>query len=305
VRLYRLSPPDPRQLAEQQEVERRKQRLWHQQQVEEAVQTGQWFAARFHLRRLHDLDPGDAHLYALRGMFWAEQAQWDQAVADFAHASELEPRQVLYLYHWGFALLAQQAELEQRSAPARCLAAVALPTPARPLLAAQCVHLGAQQALAFRGYCNTLLQRFKETQDPETAGLVTELVKMRPDSVDDWEPVLRLAALAVKRRPSGEYRETWEAALYRAGHYTEARKELQEDVPSEGEGGTLGQQLFLAMTEQRLGHAAKAKQWLDRAVRLMEATEKPGWEDRIRWRLLRAEAEGLIHAGQPRPRPAP
>jgi WD40 repeat protein len=90
VELYYLPRPDPRQMAERQEVQLRKQRLWHEQQAQEFEQARQWFAAAFHLDQLLLLEPGNADLYARRGAVRAEQGRWDQAVADLARASALE-----------------------------------------------------------------------------------------------------------------------------------------------------------------------------------------------------------------------
>jgi hypothetical protein len=90
VKLYYFFPRDPHERAQQQEIERRKQRLWHQQQAQESEQARQWFAARFHLGQLLRMEPSNLILYARRGVAWAEQGQRDQAVADFARASQLK-----------------------------------------------------------------------------------------------------------------------------------------------------------------------------------------------------------------------
>ncbi len=70
---------------------------------------------------------------------------------------------------------------------------------------------------------------------------------------------------------------------------------------------------FLAMTQQRLGHAEEAKQWLDKAVAwtdkiLAEAdqgTADLSWNRRLTLKLLRDEATALLGAIPPTVEPAP
>jgi hypothetical protein len=57
--------------------------------------------------------------------------------------------------------------------------------------------------------------------------------------------------------------------------------------------------LFLAMAHHRLGHAADAKQWLDKALReCAESVPNWSWDNKLRVNLLRREAETLI-TGKP------
>ncbi len=50
--------------------------------------------------------------------------------------------------------------------------------------------------------------------------------------------------------------------------------------------------LFLAMAHHRLGAADKARQCLAGAVK--GAATPPSWQEQIRWKFLRAEAEALL-----------
>lgn len=97
---------------------------------------------------------------------------------------------------------------------------------------------------------------------------------------------------------SAVYRETYGAALYRAGTFPEAIEQLKIAVEKTGEGGSAWQQLFLAMAHHRLGNQQEARDSLTRVVRQIEAglAEKhPGFEKWVEWHYLRAEAEATLN----------
>jgi hypothetical protein len=61
-------------------------RAWHQQQAREAEQSGQWFAAAFHLRQLLLQEPANAALHFRLALADAARGQESQALADFFQA---------------------------------------------------------------------------------------------------------------------------------------------------------------------------------------------------------------------------
>jgi len=79
--IARESPEEERKRREVQ------QRLWREQQADAAEQSGQWFAAAFHLGRLIEETPGDPSLYARRGRAETLLGCWQLADADFAQAA--------------------------------------------------------------------------------------------------------------------------------------------------------------------------------------------------------------------------
>jgi WD40 repeat protein/tetratricopeptide (TPR) repeat protein len=103
-----------------------------------------------------------------------------------------------------------------------------------------------------------------------------------------------LAARAVEVDPtSAAFRATWGAALYRAGRYPEAVKELEEALRLDGPDGSNESKLFLAMAYQRLGQAERAREEFGKA----KPAEKPSWEERLIYERLRREAEDLLKTG--------
>ena len=80
------------------------------------------------------------------------------------------------------------------------------------------------------------------------------------------------------------------AAQYRAGEYAESIKTLEEAVKLEGNGGTNWMKLFLGMAYQQEKQPDEARAWLEKAKLGKDA----GWEERLIYERLRAEAERLM-----------
>ena len=100
--------------------------------------------------------------------------------------------------------------------------------------------------------------------------------------------------------PREVYLESLGAALYRAGEFRAAVRELSRAVDKHGKDGSVWTLLFLAMSHHRLGHPEEVREALALAVRQIEATNSPSWRDQVRWRHLRNEAEALLQAPAPR-----
>jgi WD40 repeat protein/serine/threonine protein kinase/tetratricopeptide (TPR) repeat protein len=272
----------------------------HRQEASAAERERRWAEAVFHLTRLLALEPDTASLYDRRGAAFAEQDQWPRAIDDFSRAFGLK-EDAWFGHHHALALLA------------------------------------AGDADGYQRACASLLEKFAKTTDPRAADAVAYLAVLVPDRVPDEAAVLSLAARAAAARPSSpDYREALGAAHFRAGNFRTASGQLEQAVAREGNGGTVTMQLFLAMAHHRLGqtdparapafaaaravgllgspaghgrllaattvHAEtpQAREWLRRAVaRIKEPSSPPSWDVRLRWRLLRQEAEKLLGPEEP------
>jgi tetratricopeptide (TPR) repeat protein len=117
-----------------------------------------------------------------RGYYHVGHRQWDQAAAEFARASELQPHDK---HLWQFTAAA---------------------------------HLAAGDSDAYGRVCAGMLERFRKTQDPEVAYQVVYTCVLRQDALADLDQLLPLARVA---GPGGSMR-LLAAAHYRAGHYEKA-----------------------------------------------------------------------------------
>jgi tetratricopeptide (TPR) repeat protein len=229
------------------------------------------------LNRAAELDCLFSLPYSNRGEVYAEQDQWGKAAAQFAAAVQLAPEVSDSRYRYGLALLASGD---------------------RP---------------GYRAACTEMQRRFGRTQSPGVAYKTAWVGVLVPGAVDDMQPCVRLAEQAAAANP-GNYGHacTLGAALYRAGRFEEAERKLSEANKLHGRGGTPYDSLLLALTHARLGHAAEARQWLDKAIERMDrpVRDKPGegttgeswdWETRLAFQLLRHEAEDLLNGMRPGP----
>jgi hypothetical protein len=152
--------------------------------------------------------------------------------------------------------------------------------------------LGKGDQEAYREQCRQMVRRFGGTPDAGTAEAVASLAVLLPaeQGGPDRETIVGLARLAAEKGPEvAGRRETFGAALARAGRLQEAAIQLHKAIELHGKGGSVGTQLFLALAEKD-----QAKTWLDRAGQYQEATTTTGGQDRLRWRLLREEVQALL-----------
>ena len=131
---------------------------------------------------------------------------------------------------------------------------------------------------------------------------------LAPDAVADWTKPLQLAEKARADDGKGYHKITkLGAVLYRAGRFKEAAQRLAEaevafqQTPNAGS-TIVYTWLFQAMAHHRLGHAAEAASWLEKAVQeIDEPSPKTtqdaatnDWNRRLTLQLLRREAEELL-----------
>jgi tetratricopeptide (TPR) repeat protein len=245
-------------------------RTWHVVHADAAEADENWFASAFHLSRLLAEDRDNPALLRRRANARASLNQWPQAIDDFQHAARLQPDDDSIAYRLGLALL------------------------------------GNGDRTAYRNQCRRMLNRFGQTNKANTADHVAFLAVLQPVPGDDVESILQLALRAIATAPDDAHDcETLGAALYRAGRFEEAVKELDVAVEKQKKGGSVWMQLFLAMAHHRLQHAESARAWLTKAVQQIDATKDPDWQDRVRWRVLRQEAEDLRKPPPPQDRRDP
>ena len=129
---------------------------------------------------------------------------------------------------------------------------------------------------------------------------------MAPDALSNFSLPIGFAETAVALEPeSAQFADTLGAVLCRAGRFGESIQKLEEAgriSPDEGDQRSAAYaDFFLAMAEQNLGHAQKAREWLDKAngsmdqeLKGLKSTERQRWNRILTLRILRKEAEALI-----------
>jgi hypothetical protein len=108
---------------------------------------------------------------------------------------------------------------------------------------------------------------------------------------------LRSLTLPARQEELRSLRHSWlntrGAVLYRAGRHASAVRQLNEAVAVHGT-GMVEDWLFLSLAHQRLGHAAEAKKWLDRARGQKPSTRAKQFWENLEVDLLRREAEKVL-----------
>jgi serine/threonine protein kinase/WD40 repeat protein/tetratricopeptide (TPR) repeat protein len=227
----------------------------------------QWPAAIRYLDGLITAHPTVGLLYYRRGAAYVELEEWDKATADYARASELRPDDV--------GIWDRRAHL--------------------------CLIQGDEEG--YRRICADVLQRFGEASGFNSTK-VNLICTLRPNAVPDPSQLMRIEERAVANRLQVRVQGR---VLYRAGRFEEAIQRLNEDI-AVSPSGPLGFQmrLFLAMAHHHLGHAAEARQWLDKAIQWEAKTKTDAeplvWEQRLELQLLRREAQELIEGKAAEPK---
>jgi WD40 repeat protein/tetratricopeptide (TPR) repeat protein len=279
-----------------------RRRVWQHRQAKACEQAGECFAAAFHLRQVLKEAPEDATLKArlahALGQVHAERGQWAEAAVNFEKACQRRPHHLSVDAAFALALLGRaSASARAAAAVSRTFGALSTSFNCSPLLAAAPFSWQGDQA-DYRRVCAELLHDFGQTADAETADGIAFLCVLRPQAVKDPALVVQLARKAAESDPdNGGYREILGAALYRAGDFDGAVRELSLAVEKLRGGGSPQAKLFLAMAHHRLKHAKAAKDWYAGAVKQFRQLSEPvDWIQRLCWQLLGEEAEALLQA---------
>jgi tetratricopeptide (TPR) repeat protein len=201
----------------------------------------------------------DAWLRGRRGWVAAQRGQWDKAETTLAQVVALNSDSV---HAWYYRAL---------------------------------VYLRTGKTRQYRELCAAMAQRFGNTDDPDAANLLAWTCVLAPKTLTDREQSIRWAMRAVaKAAKEASYVGTLGAALYRAEDLNQAVERLNESIALHAKGATPQTWLFLAMAHHRLGHAAEARRWLDKAIGSSARAAAPSWDDEVEISLLRREAEALL-----------
>ncbi len=286
---------------------------WHIEQGKAAEQSRQWFAAAFHLGRAIEAEPGHGQLYVRRGNALWRMGRRAEALCDSERA--LGRRETLSSQDLGTVLAMLGRWDEAAQVFSRLHDGKGMMSPVWRSIGRVCLQRGDREG--YQKACATAVAgmagispEFAVAASPEALQDVIWLPCLAPNAVSDLAVPLRLAQMASGARPNDPGLLTvLGAALYRAGQHDQAAASLRKAAAQHGKGGSTQNLLFLAMAEQRLGHADKARQALDEATRRIDEAlkddpdlsvidEVPPWDEQLDLQFLRREAEQLIR-GQP------
>ena len=260
-----------------------------------------WNQAAVDFNRAIELDPIHGRFYNARGWAYANLGQHEQAYADLDKGIKLDPKDLggwsnrgrLHAHggRWNEALADLSKTIELGSDDPRIWYYVAL------------VHLQLGDHSRYRKQCAAMLGHFGASLGAGPAYSTVSACVLRPDSVDDWGPVLRLADQALEKDPKNlRHRFTGALARYRAGRFEDAARKLEGIEADSNYNNGPNLHLFVAMTRARLGQADFAKERLAKACRQIDelppVTAKDlyvrPWDYRLSARVVRREAEALI-----------
>jgi WD40 repeat protein/Tfp pilus assembly protein PilF len=215
--------------------------------------------AQADLSKAIELDDKRSEAWRKRGEIRAELGKWDDASRDFAKAAELSP------------------------ADLACLRAQALG------------QLGRGDKEAYRQACVTIFERMSSMDAPTNWNAAVWTCCLTANDACPPKDLVRLMDKAVAQLGKyNPYMTTRGAALYRAGRYEDAVKQLTDAIDAQAKSGRWQDWVFLAMVQHRLDHADKAREALKQAKSLYEQLALKTWSDQLEWRELHKEAESLI-----------
>jgi WD40 repeat protein/Tfp pilus assembly protein PilF len=236
--------------------------------------------------------PDRADLWSARAGLYVELRQWDKAVADYQKAITVQPNDADALANLGRVL----AELGRWDEAASTLSRAILQGREEAAVWRDhgLVRLAKPDLEGYRTICRKMEKQFGR----QSGSVFPWLCTLAPDAVTDFKAALRSAETtstdpATVRNAS----LTVGALLFRSGQAQPALERL-EKLQADRKADELPYDwYFLALVQQKLGHAGEAKKWFEKAVPAQEAATGKGtltWQQRVELASLRKEAEAVL-----------
>jgi serine/threonine protein kinase/tetratricopeptide (TPR) repeat protein len=260
---------------------------------------------------LHDAWADAAWAWMTRGRIHQALGKPDEAEADFRRAVDAYTRLVELQPQFWAPRANAFAELGEWENAGRDLEK-AVEFNAGPAVWYQLAiaRLGGNDRAGYRQTCARLFERFAKLDNVADADVLVWGCALARESVVDYTEPLGWAERLTLAQPKNFTRlNAHGALLYRAGRYQESLNQLNEARAAFGAGDEQRTTMayndyFLAMTHHRLGHAAEACEFLNKAMQAdIDAQPEnpdaprraiPPWNRRLTLKLLRREAQTLI-----------
>jgi tetratricopeptide (TPR) repeat protein len=260
--------------------------------------------SRFDMR--DDGSEADAIALVALGQACEELGRLEEAVATYQEVLRLRPK--LAQAHDRLSSVAWQfvASSDSNACNPRAIELVKLliaqDARVEPLAGCAPMLILVDDLRTYRELCDDLVNRHETTAEPRTAYLVARICALAPHGMPDAAKVVQMADRAVRAVAAPHYLHTLGLAHYRAGQFDAAIQQLHKSIDGNWSANAANW-LVLAMAHQRLGHAAEAQKWFDRAVDWID-NPSPGLRslhrhDVLACLVLRREAKTLLDAGPP------
>jgi serine/threonine protein kinase/Flp pilus assembly protein TadD len=243
------------------------------------------------------------------GNHFYRHGNFPEAIAEFREAARLQPNSAEG--HRRLGLVLAQTGQWRHAAP-EFARVVELDFGKQDWFLGAAVLLEAGDIAGYRRFCEEMLKRFGDTDDPGIAERTAKTCLLAPDAVGNIDPVLKLADFALEKNPSDRWILLTKAlADYRAGRFTESAAWLNR--LSLGDGGWVQEATayaILAMAKSKSGQTEEATAALGQAEtilrKLMTTTEKTqdfgqDWHNWLRARILHREAQNLLNGSEGKP----
>jgi eukaryotic-like serine/threonine-protein kinase len=249
---------------------------WHHRAARDSERERQWSAAAFHLSRVIKAGPGEGSLFLRRGLAHAELGRWAEAADDLGRAIALDRIEDFRTRYRHALLLRAKGDLA-----------------------------GHRKAAAF------LLERWKDTADPETARRLLQACLLDGGKAVERGPVERLVQVMLSKTPLAvTVPAKFGTRLEEARTYAELRQLLNRADLKQEKGARLTW-LYWPLVCDRLGDRYEARFWLNQADRQIDENRRSllgqiegryakvdgvevGWEDLLALELLRWEIRPLL-----------
>jgi tetratricopeptide (TPR) repeat protein/serine/threonine protein kinase len=256
-------------------------------------------------RKAIALDPKFGLAYSNLGMGLYEQGKLFEAVGAFREAARLMPKWAQAHFELGriCALTGQWKEAAEAFSVGLKLGS---DEPWDWFWGAT-LALSTGDLKGHRQHCRVLLERFGNTDNPETANLIAKVCLLVPDFAGDRKKVSQLALRAVSGTSNdihyGWYGVTLGLLSYRVGKYEGSIKVLKRLSLKDGQGASATVFSVLAMAHHQRGEDKEARAALVKAQTILtKKMPNPAkgqwfgadWHEWLHSQILYREAEGLL-----------
>lgn len=240
---------------------------WHIEHARSAIRAGQRDAAMFHYDHAIERMPTNPLVRHARAAALAQIGDWAAAKQDYDRLLKLKSVSSQFVYE------------------------------------AALVRIKLKDNEGYRTACKRLMARIRLVKEPRIVNSHVWTCCLAPNAVADPNQLVELQEPLVRAFPkSYAYANTLGIALYRAKRYKEAVQRLKNGITLQRSGGSPVDWLFLSMAYHKLGNAAEARKWMDKAtmaIRRLRALKKRSrnlltrmsWTNLLELELFEAEAQ--------------